>query len=551
MLFAFLAIFLILFSQFPLAGRLPGNTDSLLAMTLSNLFWEKIVLFLSGDLPYTALYPARDVMAYGENCYGLATLFLVFKLLTQSGIWAYYLFTVTIFSLNAFALTRLANLFVADIRIASLSGIAFSIAGFTLGNIDDPNVVFVFFPVMAIGFFFRWIRENELRFLKMALLFSSIQIWFGLYIFAFQFLTMMLFTLCYLGVIVRLLKWQHLRWFLLYYIAPAMPLLLIYLNNHSFAEIVSPYEVLKDCSLSWANFSGHLPGNLLYPDVSGHLGWVEIRKNCFPGVVLTVLSLLGAVQFLNRFRDGFKVKSRNPTFFFVLFSVFLFLSFGVNNPLFGLGPKIPFMAYIRVPSRFYLFSLIALSIYFSMGTERVLNAQFFRKRNATLSFVVLIGLIFAIENVPHPLFGYEYKSLVQPSKTYMDFSRLDSKRRVLLDLPSTIKFLPGQLVVTSNRLWFFNREIIYMNWQTFHHQIIAGGANGYVSKARADVESFTRRLPDRDALRGLQEIGVEYLIFHKDLVLFPEEDILAKLRASKELKLKLEGAREVIFEITI
>ena len=103
-LLVYMVIFGSLFLRFPLEGRLPGNTDSLLAIALSNIFFEKLVLFFSGDPTYTALFPARDVMSYGENCYGLASIFLVFKALIREDIRAYYLFITTLFTLNSVAI---------------------------------------------------------------------------------------------------------------------------------------------------------------------------------------------------------------------------------------------------------------------------------------------------------------------------------------------------------------------------------------------------------------------------------------------------------------
>jgi hypothetical protein len=545
----FFVFFLILFAQFPATGRLPGNTDSLLALTLSNLFFEKVGLFLRGEIGYTALYPARDVMAYGENCYGLASIFLVFKWLSQSDILGYYFFITTIFALNALAVTKLAGLVVKDIKAAVLAGLFFATAGFTLGNMDDPNVVFVFFPVLGLSFFLGGIRDLNKNHIRLGILLSSLQLWFGMYLFAFQFLMLAISALVFRESIKNILNRREVVILSLIYVIPAAPLILLYLANHNFAEVVSPYEVFKDCSLSWVNFIQWLPGNLVYPDLWINTGWVEIRKNCFPGAVLMVFGLIGLICVLRDFSRASVFIRRLTVFLIAIFAVFFILSFGANLPLLEAGQKLPFLQYLRVPSRYYLISLIALTVFAASGMDGVFGKIGSRNRLIGAGVAALIGLGFIVENVPFPLFGYEYQSLLTPSQDYLGFFKPFQGRQILLDLPSTIRFLPGHPATPGARLWFFSREIIYMNWQTYHRQIIAGGANGYVSKTRVEVEDLVQRLPERQALIGLKNIGIRFLVFHKDLVLDPVDDNLSNLRASSNLKLTFEGDREAIFEI--
>lgn len=547
---AFALLFLALFSQFPLSGRLPGNTDSLLALALSNLVLEKIGLFLGGELPFTAMFPARDIMAYGENCYGLAAIFIVFKLLTASDLVAYYLFISTIFTLNAFGVMKLASPFVRDSRFAALAGIAFSLAGFTLGNIDDPNVVFVFFPALGLSFLLRGLERRESKSLAYGLLLSGLQIWFGMYFFIYQFMLIALLAAFHVKELREILGREApgagtFAMLTASYAGPALPLVVLYLYNQRTAEIVSPYEVFENCSLSIASFFHRLPDNLIYPESGRFLDWVEIRKNCFPGILLPFFAGFGV--YTSRLRD------KRLRFLGVAFAASLVLAFGSNVPGLAQMREVPYLSYLRVPSRFYLVSLLAASIFFAIGAEGLRSRLKIETKRMVTIFVLVIGTAFIVENVPFPLFGYEYASLLEPSPSYAGFLREygAQKKRIVLDLPSTVRFLPSQSVDTANRLWFFTREIIYMNWQTYHRQLIAGGANGYVSRKRMEVEDWTRRLPDPGALAELENLGVSLLVFHKNLVLFPDEDILTSLKESKHLKLVSETDREAIFEIDI
>lgn len=548
-LLAFVVSFLALFAQFPLAGRLPGNTDSLLALALSNVIVEKIRLLLAGEVPFTSLYPATDVMAYGENCYGLAAMFIVFKLLTRSDVWAYYFFITSIFALNAFALSRLASLFVA-MPFAVLAGVVFTTAGFTLGNIDDPNVVFVFFPAIGLFHLFRGVRTNDVRELRLGLLASSVQIWFGMYFFIYQFAMVALFSAIHARDLKAFVTRREMSRLALVYALPALPLILLYVVNQRTAEVVSPYEVFADCSMRWSSFLQRLPDNLLYPAGERRLDWVEIRKNAFPGLLLPLFSLTGAISARGR------IGGRAFAFLIAVSIGSFVLSFGSNVPVLGELRAIPYLSYLRVPSRFYLVTLMILSIFFAIGVEASWRRKFAgRASQLAVLFSLVVAGAFVAENVPFPLFGYEYRSVLEPSETYervlLEAEQAKGRRLIVLDLPSTTQFLPSQSVNTADRMWFFTREVVYMNWQTYHRQIIVGGANGYVSKARMEVEGMVRRLPERESLADLRKMGVDLLVFHKGLVLFPDEEILVRLKTAAGLKLVQETEREAIFEIDI
>ena len=148
-----------------------------------------------------------------------------------------------------------------------------------------------------------------------------------------------------------------------------------------------------------------------------------------------------------------------------------------------------------------------------------------------------------------PLFGYEYASILEPSFEFSTFFKDNPKRKVILDIPSTLLFKSTQSVNSGDRLWFFSREAFYMNWQTYHKQIIVGGANGYIPRWRLEVETAVDELPSPRAIDYLKKLGVEYIVFHKNMILFPDEDILPELKRSGRLRLATEGKSEVIFEI--
>ena len=542
---AFAVVFLAFFLHLPLGGALPGNTDTILAIALSNHILEKVVHFFTGGSPFTAMYPARDVLAYGENCYGLASVFLAFKLLTRSDLWGYYLTISTLFTLNALAMFRWARLYVDDSRVAWLAGLVFSLSALLLGNIDDPNLVFLLFPLLSLHSLELWVREGRTRALRAALLLAGAQIWFGFYLFVFHALVLILAIIHYRKLLAQRLRPWDLVSLAGAYLLACAPLLAVYLHHHFHANLFSPYDSLltaRQTSMGWHNFWNAVPGNLLYGESWNSYadfessGWGRIRKSAFPGFVLPALALAGAGS--SRARRGFPA---------LVVLVFLTLSLGVHLPGFEALMRIPAGAYFRVPVRFLLFALMPLVLYGAIGLSKVQRAL---PGKRGIGAAAAAAALVILENAPFPLQGFPARDLLAPPASYVEFFRGRSEPAIVVDLPSSCFYRDGDRP-DEGGLWFYNRDILYMNWQPIHRQIIAGGVNSYVSRARAELDPELQRVPEREALRKLRSVGVEYVVFHKKLVLLPDEDILARLRSSSDLVQRLDDERIAIFEIRL
>ncbi|MDH5580750.1 MAG: hypothetical protein OEY33_02510, partial [Bdellovibrionales bacterium] len=178
----FLLFYLILFLQFPLKGDLPGNCDSLLAIALSNNYFNKV--FYNLDL--SSLYPATSVHAYGDLAPLLASLFTFFKLISFDDLYAYYFFIVFIFSLNAFAFYKLAFQTTKKNDVAIVIGLMFSLSTPFFAHIDDPNIIFLFFPLMLLYNLFCYKDTGQQKYATYAMICLGLQIYFGFYIFLFS-----------------------------------------------------------------------------------------------------------------------------------------------------------------------------------------------------------------------------------------------------------------------------------------------------------------------------------------------------------------------------
>jgi hypothetical protein len=545
---AYAGFFLALFLQLPLRGSLPGNTDTLLAIALSNLSVERLRLFFSGLPAVTAFFPVTDVMAYGENCYGLVVLFEVFKQLTGGDVWGYYFFISALFTFNALAAFKLIGLLVGDELVAWCGGLAFSCLGFIFGSIDDPNVILLALPILSLYFLERALRSGDKRLFLWGLALSGVQIWFGFYVFLFQALVLVLFLAAHFRALSRMLGTKDLLNGASAYLLPAAPLLLLYFYNHFFADVFSPYSAeltTRHASLEWHNFRNVLPGNLLYSDAKNTLGsldvggWHTLRKNAFLGFAFPACALL-----------GLWVAGRRLRFAIALFLVFFALSFGVHFPPVAAALKLPLAFYFRVPLRFLLVALIPAAVFFSFGLKEIRDRA--RKHGKRLAELVpaAITLLVLLENVPVRLTGFRLGELLVPPEAYTRFFSGFARPQVVLDVPSTCFYPRDGRANESALFWFYSRDILYMNWQSYHHQPILGGVNSYVPRSRAELDREIQAIPAPDALKKVREAGGSYIVFHKKMVIHEGEDVLEKMKHAPGLSLKLENDDIAIFEVS-
>ena len=224
----------------------------------------------------------------------------------------------------------------------------------------------------------------------------------------------------------------------------------------------------------------------------------------------------------------------------VIYVVALLVSFG---PLVTIGDavvgNVTFPAYkwldvarvLRVPARAFSFSVLALVLAAAVGLERIGAWRPLLPMGRRLAVFGLITLAVLLENVPVPLKSFAGKQLATPEPVVLEF--FDGKRdNVLLDLPSRPG---GALFRDSQDLFEWNRELIYMNRQTYHRQNILNGVHGYFPRTRLEVQRLVDALPAREGFAGLREFGVDYIVYHRNLELKWEKGLYDRLVRSGEL----------------
>jgi hypothetical protein len=538
----------------------------------------------TGEDVGTPLYPERNVFAFGESAVGTSALFAALKLATGDDVLAYYFFTVLLLSLNALAVYLLARWYVRDRLAALFAGFAFSVSAYTLGNIDSPHTSFFFVAFLCLERCKRYLETSSRPALVSAAFLGGAQAYFSTYVFLFQSLALGGLAARHLWTQRPRVEAKHVLLAGALYLALAAPLFGFYWSGSRGANFTNPWDPLflaEVHSLEPSDLLRSLENNALYPfgrvvlardiadrtqamiragilrfedltneDASTVLGklstpddpkyFVYTRRCAFVGFTLYALASLGI--------------SRRRTELLALYACALVLSFG---PLIWIGdemlPNVTLPLYkwgvasvLRVPCRAFAFALLALVLLAATGLERVGSKPSLRTPSRRALAYGLAAAAVAAENVPLPLKSFEGAKLATPEPAVVEF--FTGKRgTVVLDLPSRPG---GALYRDSTDLFEWNREIVYMNRQTYHLQNVVNGVHGYFPRSRLHVQRWIEALPSPEALQALREYGVEFIVYHRALELPWEAGLEEELASSSDLVAVSESPEVTIFRWT-
>ena len=584
----YFAVFALLLLPLPLRGALPGNCDTWLnGIALPNYMLSRIAGGLTGDAVGAPLYPATGILGFGESAFGTSAVFIVYKVITGDDVLAYYAFAVTLLALDALGVFLLARLYVRTALAAAFAGLSFAASNYVLGNIDSPHTSFFFVAFLCLYHLKRYLAAGERRSLMWAAILGGAQAWFSAYVFLFQTLAGAALLLAHrfrAGAAARADR-RGLARAGVVFAAASGPFFAFYAASHARADFTNPWDpvfLAEVHSLEPSDLLRTLENNL-YPldrrivaaDVGAHAKkmmeagvvtlasltdddattvfgkvstpddvkyFVYTRRCAFLGLVLYSLAGLGLATTTPRARRELAA----------LYLASLVLALG---PVIFVGgsmvPNLTYPAYrwldaagvLRVPCRAFSFSVLAVVLAAAIGLERVAAAparQTGPRRRAAFAVATVAVLL---ENVPWPLKSFAGAELARPEPLVLAYFA-GKRGHVVLDLPSRPG---GALFRDSEDLFEWNRELIYMNRQTYHRQNVVNGVHGYFPRTRLQVQKMIDALPAPEAFSRLRALGVDRLVYHRALELPWERGLYRKLAASPELVTLASSPEVTIF----
>jgi len=598
--------FALLLLPMPLRGTLPGNCDTWLnGIALPNIMLDRLLAGLTGVATGTPLYPATGIFGFGESALGTSALFMMFKIVARDDVTAYYLFMVTILALDSLGVFLLARFYTRGAPAAAFAGLAFTASNYILGNIDSPHTSFFFIAFLCLYQCKRYLVTGKRRALFLAALLGAAQVYFSAYIFLFTAIVAVALLFGHLRSARGRARAD--RGMLLQagaiFVVVAAPFFAFYATAKADPNFINPWDstfLAELHSLEPADLVRTLENNLVYradgrirasdltqltralvergtiqaasligEDARTLLGrlsnpddvkyFVYTRRCAFLGLVLYALAGIGlwgagaadASAADAGPADAGRAAGRRRELA-GLYVAALLVSFG---PYVSVGaaliPNVTYPAYkwldaagaLRVPSRAFSFAVLAVVLAAAAGLERLGTLAPLRTRGRRQALFGLLTLAVLAENVPVPLRSFAGRRLAEPEPLVREFF---AARRgdVLLDLPSQPG---GALYRDSHDLFEWNRELIYMNRQTYHRQSIVNGVHGYFPRSRLRAQKLVNQLPAPRAFAGLRDLGVDYIVYHRSLEFPWEAGLYRDLNGAPELVVVAAAADVTIF----
>jgi hypothetical protein len=453
--FYFIAIGLF-YMQHPLQHSIFGNLDSWanLAMFYELLAWIDGGLSFSGT---SFLYPeAHSWVMYGLDFF-TGVIWVFYYKLGFTEVWAYWLYIVTLLSLNSYALFVLGGYLFRRKSTALFLGFIFSINPILYENLINPNVISYFFFFMALSSFMRFVKGGNTVFLVLSAVLGGLQIYTSptVFIFYFVFICIYIFP----NHLNRLLVsgvWTLISFALfLLVISPYIYWYLVFpFSCNNFLDIFGAPAVLafhKYLNLDFLDFFRYWP----FYTFDSYLGPFDSAK--FPIVSLKnmKLGLVLSLLFIGTFWTVYK--RRKNLWLFILLASYLFLacgkyfiltdSFSLINPLYCLTESLHLDSFIRIPSRFGLPIYLVIVVIALLGLEALLRSIFNFKG---IYWIILLALLI------EPIFIY--KTVNQSEIVYYEAIEAISQKGSSLNQGEVVLFLPSGLFLASSD----TREFVYM-----------------------------------------------------------------------------------------
>lgn len=265
----------------------------------------------------------------------------------------------------------------------------------------------------------------------------------------------------------------------------------------------------------------------LFSDVKFH---EQADAYLFPGILPVLLAV--AALLVPRDRS---LRQRHVMLYALLaiVSVLLF----IDGPL-ALWPWVyswPGMNFIRVPSRFMILTTLCLAVLAAAGFERIAVHWTHPTQRAA---AVVVAVLLLAEFTAYPLQGTAY-TLPSPAVD-----------RWLASQPAPFVVAEVPLPDPRNSGRFERFQTMTMLHSMAHWQKTVHGYSGFRAPFHDQLYLEMRRFPDEASVAKLREIGVTYVVVHRELYSQEEWAIIEPRLAQSGLPLKHEDPSGRVYSLT-
>lgn len=462
----------------PLDGSLPGHWDTWLYLALFNYYPDFLHAAVNGSEIYRPFYPISDPpFLFGEPSFFNALIFLPFKWLLQSNLWGYYFFIASLLSLNGTGMYFISKVLFKSRLTAWLTGLLFMFSNYLLSSLDQQNVLSVYPALFSFGFLFLYYQHDQGKYLIFSAMMAAIQLYCSAYHFFFLFTTLAALAVLQIHYSLQLIR-RPVFWLSLTIIAGAvLPFARYYLFNdleHKAYNFVDQ-RTLQSLSLHVRDLFQAHPFNLIYGN-SADQNLIYYIHAVSPGIVLTVLSLVGCWQQSRRWKLVIAVLV-SISVCLAVGPVWKFGDISIGSPLYSLMNALGLDNFMRTPVRAIMILLVTACLLAGKALSDIFQLS-------RLLFLAVL-LLWGIENVPGKFQRFNSTDYLDVPVEVMSAAQHAGKEDVLWLQPSSMNTTSG----LETGLGEVNREYIYMFWQTEFERNMVNGMNGYVP-----YENITMRI---------------------------------------------------------
>ena len=442
-------------------------------------------------------YPYANTLAYSENLIGSAffaapVIWLTGNLVLAMNLVA--LLTCVLCGVGGYVLARRLHISVGG---AFICGLIFAFAPprfFRMGQLHMTAVQWIPF---SLAFLHSYFEQGKRRDLLWAIAFFSLQALSSGHGATYLFVTTLALIVWH-AVFGDGLKWRkRLRDFGAagaYLLAPSVWIILPYQIAQSEAELRRGYlsnliPGIESFLASPSRFHHYLQAMFVGAPAK------QADAYLFPGILVLVLAAIAIVSWPTRrpLRD-------NATAFYLLIAIISTLMF-VDRPLalWRYVHWLPGFNFIRVPSRFIILTMLALSLLAAIGFDRLIARA--SKHLRAIALVVVTALLLA-EYSSHPFSGVAYAVDIPAIDRWLD---TQAKPFVVAEVPVPSEGDLGALE---------RQQTEAMLHATAHWQKTVHGYSGIRRPFHEQLYAELNRFPDAISLNSLRAVGVTYIVVH-------------------------------------
>ncbi len=477
-------------------------------------------------------YPLPNTLAYSENLIGSALVAAPVLWITGDAVLAMNLVALSACFLCGIGAYLLARKLGLGTGAAVLAGIVFAFAPARFFRMSQIHLVAMQWIPFCLAYLHSYLDTNRARDLRLAIGFATLQVLCGGHGAVFlgvAGLALVLYRMA-LGLPVALA--QRARDVGAGGLALLLPVAAMVLPYRRVQQEMGLRRTLDNWTVtpeSYLASPSHVHQYVLslFSDTKFH---EQASAYLFPGLLPVVLAMIAFLP-----PGAGRARQRQLTFYGLLAIVSVL--FFIDGPL-SLWPWVyawPGMNFIRAPSRFMILTTLCLAVLAAAGFERLTrHLASTTQRGAT----VVVGVLLLMEFSAYPFLGTDY---ALPSPAVDRWLAAQPAPFVVAEVP-----LPDPR--DSGRFERF--QTMTMLHSMAHWQKTVHGYSGFRAPFHDQLYQVMRRFPDETSVARLREIGVTYVVVHRELY-SPEEWASIEPRLGQSgLPLKHEDESGRVYSLT-